>query len=217
MSVIDSRALDPNSVSSPAAWYLLAKPSRIAQQAVMPFVAKSAHNLTGCAVSAPIPAIRKDFSMMKSFVASTLALTLTAAAPVLVSSQGQKTTDSDAVAAVTKIENDAIKAVLANDSAFYEKFLASDFTGGTSRGTWDTKASTLADMKDTKNNKTNSQTLTDLKVRLHGNLAIATYSTTYDALIRGQHYARTVLCTDVLQQQNGAWMLMANHCSQAAK
>ena len=155
--------------------------------------------------------------MMKPFVACALALTVTAAAPALVSSQGQKATDSDAVAAVTKIENDAIKAVLANDSSFYEKFLASDYTGGTSRGTWDTKPSTLADMKDTKNNKTNSQTLSDLKVRIHGDLAIATYSTTYDALISGQHYARTVLCTDVLQQQNGGWMLMANHCSQAAK
>ena len=56
-----------------------------------------------------------------------------------------------------------------------------------------------------------------LKVRIHGDLAIATYSSTYDAMISGQHYARTVLCTDVLQQQNGSWMLMANHCSQAAK
>jgi ketosteroid isomerase-like protein len=144
-------------------------------------------------------------------------LTVTAAAPALVSSQGQKATDSDAVVAVTKIENDAIKAVLANDSSFYEKFLASDYTGGTSRGTWDTKSSTLADMKDTKNNKTNSQNLSDLKVRVHGDVAIATYSTTYDALIQGKQYARTVLCTDVLQQQNGGWKLMASHCSQAAK
>jgi ketosteroid isomerase-like protein len=155
--------------------------------------------------------------MMKSFVACALALTVTAGAPVLVSSQGQKAADSDAVAAITKIENDGIKAALANDSSFYEKFLASDYTGGTSRGTWDTKPSTLADMKDTKNNKTKSQTLSDLKVRIHGDLAIATYSTTYDALIKGQNYARTVVCTDVLQQQNGGWMLMANHCSQAAK
>lgn len=154
--------------------------------------------------------------MMKSLVTCALVLTITAAAPVLLSSQAQKA-DSDAVAAITKFENDAIKAALANDSSFYEKFLASDYTGGTSRGTWDTKPSTLADMKDTKNNKTNTQTLKDLKVRIHGDLAIATYSTTYDALIQGQHYARTVLCTDALQKQNGGWMLMANHCSQAGK
>jgi ketosteroid isomerase-like protein len=155
--------------------------------------------------------------MMKSFVTCALVLIVTAAAPVLLSGQAQKGADSDAVAAITKFENDAIKAALANDSSFYEKFLASDYTGGTSRGTWDTKPSTLADMKDTKNNKTNSQTLSDLKVRIHGDLAIATYSTTYDALIQGKHYARTVLCTDVLQKQSGGWMLMANHCSQAGK
>jgi ketosteroid isomerase-like protein len=184
----------------------------------MPFVPTSAlPSGSGRDVTAISGGLRKEFSMTKSFVACALALMVTAAAPALVSSQGQKAADSDAVAAVTKIENDAIKAVLANDSSFYEKFLASDYTGGTSRGTWDTKASTLTDMKDTKNNKTNSQTLSDLKVRIHGDLAIATYSTTYDALIRGQHYARTVLCTDVLQQQSGGWMLMANHCSQAAK
>jgi ketosteroid isomerase-like protein len=155
--------------------------------------------------------------MTKSFVVCALALTVAAAAPAVVSSQGQKATDSDAVAAVTKIENEAIKATLANDSSFFEKILASDYTGGTSRGTWDTKASMLADMKDTKNNKTNSQNLSDLKVRVHGDLAVATYSTTYDAVIQGQHYARTVLCTDMLQQQDGGWKLMATHCSQAAK
>jgi ketosteroid isomerase-like protein len=155
--------------------------------------------------------------MMKSCVACALALAVTVAAPALVSSQGQKATDSDAVAAVTKIENDANKAALANDSSFYEKVLASDYTGGTSFGTWDTKPSMLADMKDAKNNKTNSQTISDLKVRVHGDLAVATYSSTYDAVIRGQHQARTILCTDVLQQQNSGWKLMATHCSQAAK
>ena len=72
-------------------------------------------------------------------------------------------------------------------------------------------------MKDTKNNKTNTQTVSDLKVRVHGDLAIATYGTTYDALIQGKQYARTVLCTDAFQQQNGAWKLMAGHCSQTAK
>ena len=155
--------------------------------------------------------------MKKLLVACALVSAVAAALPALVSSQGSKTTDADAVAAITKIENDSIKAGLANDSSFYERVLASDYTGGTSRGTWDTKASLLADMKDTKNNKTNSQSLSDLKVRVHGDLAVATYRTTYDAMIQGQHYARTVLCTDTLQQQNGIWKLMADHCSQAVK
>src|SRR5215204_2095795 len=155
--------------------------------------------------------------MTKLLSACALAVTVTVAVPALVSSQGQSTTNTEAIAAITKIENDGIKAALANDGSFYEKFLASDYTGGTSRGTWDTKPSTLADMKDVKNNKTTSQTLSDLKVRVHGDLAIATYSSTYDALIQGKQYARTVLCTDAFQQQNGAWKMMATHCSQTTK
>jgi ketosteroid isomerase-like protein len=155
--------------------------------------------------------------MTKVFAVCALALTVAAAAPAIVFCQAQKATDSEAVAAITQLEKDAIKAALANDSSFYDKTLASDFTGGTSFGTWDTKASMLADMKDAKNNKTATQNLTDLKVRVHGDLAIATYSTTYDATIHGQHQARTVLCTDALQQQSGGWKLMSNHCSQAGK
>ena len=38
-----------------------------------------------------------------------------------------------------------------------------------------------------------------------------------EVLIQAKQYARTVLCTDALQQQNGDWKLMATHCSQAAK
>ena len=86
--------------------------------------------------------------------------------------------DADAVAAITKIENDLVKADLAGDSAVYAKLLADDWTAGSSFGTWDTKQSTLADFKDTKNNKTNSESISDLKVRVHGDVAIATYTIT---------------------------------------
>src|SRR5205085_12257604 len=114
-------------------------------------------------------------------------------------------------------ENDSDKANLANDASFFERLVASDYTGGTSRGTWDTRASILADLKDTKNNKTNSDKITELKVRVHGDVAIATYKDTYDALIQGQHYTRSVISTDIFERQNGAWKLIAGHSSQAAK
>ena len=144
-------------------------------------------------------------------------LTIALALPALVFSQGARAADADAVAAITKLESDTSKANLAGDVAFFEKILANDFTGGTSRGTWDTKASTIADMKDTKNNKMNSDTISDLKVRVHGDVAIATYKDTYDATIKGQHYARTVITTDVFERRNGTWIAVAGHSSQAAK
>lgn len=155
--------------------------------------------------------------MTKSFVVVCLLLTAGAALPWRVSSQQSRSTDADAIAAITKIENDVPKADLANDTAFYANILADDWTGGTSRGTWDTKASLLADLKDTKNNKTNSEVVSDIKVRVHGDTAIATYKTTYDATIKGEHYARTVVSTDTFQRQNGAWKVLAGHSSQAAK
>ena len=128
-----------------------------------------------------------------------------------------KSSDADAVAAITKIENDAVKADLAGDSSFYAKVLADDWTAGSSFGTWDTKQSMLADMKDSKNNKTNSESISDLKVRVHGDVAIATYTTTYDSMRKGEHVTRTVISTDTFQRQNGTWKLMAGHSSQMAK
>src|ERR1700726_2189922 len=70
---------------------------------------------------------------------------------------------ADAVAAVTKLENDSVKADLANDKAFYEKLLADNWTGGDSGGTWFTKAEVLKLMDDPEHNKTNSEKLSGPK------------------------------------------------------
>jgi len=149
------------------------------------------------------------------------AVVVATAFPALVFSQGSKTADAGAVAAITKYYDDGAKVDLTNDPKitvpFYEKWVADDWTGGSSRGTWDTKQSWIADLKDPKNNKTNSASLTALKVRVSGDVGVATYTTTYDSLIRGEHYSRTVICTDVFQQRDGGWRQIVSHCSQAGK
>ena len=155
--------------------------------------------------------------MKKSFVAVGVVLTVVGSLSLLGLAHSPTSQDSDVVATITQIENDAVKADLAADPSFYEKYLADDWTGGTSRGTWDSKQSIASDMKDSKNNKTNSESISDLKVRVHGDVAIATYKSTYDSLIKGQHYARTVLSTDTFLRENGAWKQLAGHSSQAAK
>lgn len=128
-----------------------------------------------------------------------------------------KPTNDDSIAAITKLENDAVKADLAGDSSFYVKNLADNWTGGFSGGTWNTKESMLADMKDVANNKMNSEEISDLKVRIYSdNTAVATYTTTYDALIRGERRAKTVLSTDTFILQNGEWKQVAGHSSVAA-
>jgi len=150
-----------------------------------------------------------------------VAVVVATALPAPVFGQGSKTADADATATITKFYSELIKVDLTNDPKvtvpFYEKLYADDLTGGSSRGTWDTKQSLLADLKDTKNNKTTSESNSDLKVRVSGDVAVATYKITYDSLIKGEHYARTVICTDVFQQRNAAWKMIASHCSQAAK
>ena len=55
--------------------------------------------------------------------------------------------------------NDAVKADLVGDAAFYQKFLAEDWTRGDSDGTFYTKAQIVGLMADPKNFKTNSEKL----------------------------------------------------------
>ena len=122
--------------------------------------------------------------------------------------------NSDSVAAVTKLENDQTKAALANDVSFIKTNFADDAIEGTSFGEWLTKASLVADGADPAKNKTNSMTVTDLKVVAHGNVAIARYLNTYDDVYHGQHRSRSVICTDTWANEDGGWKLLANHCSQ---
>jgi hypothetical protein len=148
---------------------------------------------------------------------ATLVLAWTAAVLLLVAGPAKIATAAgdDAVAAVTKLENDAVKADLADDKAFYVKLLASDWTGGDSGGQWFTKASMLKMMDDAKNNKFNSEKISELKVRAYGDTAVATYKDTYDAMVQGEHRTRTVLSTDTFVKIGGVWKQVASHSSQA--
>jgi len=49
---------------------------------------------------------------------------------------------------------------------------------------------------DAKNIKTNSEKLSELKVRVYGDTAVATYKDTYDILIMGQRRAHTIIATE---------------------
>ena len=60
-------------------------------------------------------------------------------------------------------------------------------------------------MKDNKNNKTNSEVISDLNVRIYGETAIATYKSTYGSVYHGEHRTRTILSTDMFVKQNGLW------------
>jgi hypothetical protein len=121
---------------------------------------------------------------------------------------------SDAVAAITQLENESVKADLANDSSWVKNNLADDYIGGDSFGAWETKSETIKDAEDTSKNKTTSESMSDLKVTAYTGAALARYKETYDRLYHGVHRARTIICTDTWIDEGGAWKQAASHCSQ---
>lgn len=123
--------------------------------------------------------------------------------------------DSDGTAAVAELEQQAVKADLATDRSFYEKHLADNWTAGNSFGEWETKASLLQDMSDRQHHRIDSESISDLKVRVYGNTAIATYRQSYEMFDHGRRHARTVITTDTWVKQNGAWLEVASHSSVA--
>ncbi|HEX4919992.1 MAG TPA: nuclear transport factor 2 family protein [Candidatus Bathyarchaeia archaeon] len=152
-----------------------------------------------------------------TFVVLGLALAVTAFTVPAMGKKRGSANNADATATITEMENASVKADRAGDSSFVEKNYADNFSGGSSWGNWETKQSILADMKDSKNNRTNSEEISDLNVRLYGDTAIATYKSTYDSIYHGEHRARTILSTDTFAWQNGSWKQVASHSSELAK
>jgi hypothetical protein len=70
-------------------------------------------------------------------------------------------------------------------------------------------------MADTKDFKTYSEKLSELKVRVYGNTAVASYKDTYDILIMGEHRAHTIIATDTFVNMGGEWKQVASHGSAA--
>lgn len=129
--------------------------------------------------------------------------------------QAQTGAKADVVTAISNLENDGVKADLAGDPAFYQKVLAEDWTRGDSDGTYYTKADLLNLMGDKNSIKTNSEKLSELKVRVYGDTAVATYKDTYDLLIKGEHRAHTIIATDTFVKMGGEWKQVASHGSEA--
>jgi len=131
--------------------------------------------------------------------------------------RAQTGTNADVVATITSLENDAVKADLAGDTAFYQKTLAEDWTRGDSDGTFYTKAEVMKLMADANDFKTKSENLSELKVRVYGNTGVATYKDTYDILFKGEHRSHTIIATDTFVKMGGEWKQVASHGASVAK
>jgi hypothetical protein len=105
-----------------------------------------------------------------------LALAATALAASAVDNKSADVVDAAAITTITEMEIASAKAYTTRDPSYVEKNYDDNFSGGSSWGNWETKQSILADMKD--NNRTNSEVISDLNVRIYGDTAIATYTST---------------------------------------
>jgi hypothetical protein len=118
---------------------------------------------------------------------------------------------SDTVAAITTLENDGIKADLAADTSWFDKFLADDWMGCQSDGIWITKTDSLKRMADAHKLKVNNEKLSDLKVRVYGNTAVATYKD--DGIVNGKHQSDEV--TDVWVKIGSDWKVVSSQGTKA--
>jgi hypothetical protein len=91
--------------------------------------------------------------------------------------------------------------------------LADGYVEGTSFGTWVSKAQLLKDAKDPANNKYTKSDISDVQTQVVGNVGLARFKESYDAMIEGQHRARTIICSMVAEKGAGGWKALSNHCS----
>ena len=119
--------------------------------------------------------------------------------------------NDDATRAITQKVQDGVKADLAGDTSFVQKNYVDNYMEGTSFGNWVPKA----DLLDTSKNKMNRADVSDIKVNVTGNTAIARFRESYDGIVDGQHRSRNIICTQTWSKDGADWKALATHCSQA--
>jgi hypothetical protein len=146
-----------------------------------------------------------------------LVLVVVAALTVIaVSARSAYFENEDPIMWITQYEHDAAAADLAGDTSFYQRNLADDWSDGMSNGQFQTKKALISDLTDKTRNITLHESLSDIKVRVYGDTAVATYTEEYDALIDGKRVAKTIITTDTFARMGRRWKLVAAHSSAVA-
>jgi hypothetical protein len=108
---------------------------------------------------------------------------------------------------------EANKAQTNNDAKWLEANLAAAYVEGTSFGTWIPKAQLIKDANDPGNNKFSKSDISDVQTQVVGNVGLARFKESYDAVIEGQHRARTIICSMTAVKEGSGWKGLSNHCS----
>jgi ketosteroid isomerase-like protein len=141
-----------------------------------------------------------------------LALLLAATVPAYGQTPEKKAAPSakpaDASAELMKLEHDMLAALLKKDAAAFGKHFADDAVLTTPDGAVQTKAQLLGDVKSGAL-VLEASTISDMKVKVHGDAAVVSYITTDKGKYKGQDISGRFRWTDVFVRQGGAWQLVA--------
>lgn len=126
---------------------------------------------------------------------------------------GQDQGGQDTKTSFTQFVQASLKATTDNDAKWLEANLADGYVEGTSYGAWLSKAQLIKDAGDPANNKFMKNQVSDMQTEIMGNVGVARFKETYDAIIEGTHRARTIICSTVAENRGGTWKGVSNHCS----
>jgi hypothetical protein len=143
----------------------------------------------------------------------TLAVALCAVCLGFTNLAAQKHSGGDSKASFEKFVQEANKAQTGNDAKWLEANLSSAYVEGTSFGTWISKSQLIKDANDPSNNKFTKSDVSDVQTEVVGNVGLARFKESYDAVIEGQHRARTIICSMTAVKEASGWKGLSNHCS----
>jgi hypothetical protein len=123
------------------------------------------------------------------------------------------TADNTSKASFEKFVEESNKAQTSNDAKWMEANLADGYVEGTSFGAWIPKAQLIKDADDPANNNFTKADVSDLQTEVVGSVGLARFKESYDAMIEGQHRARTIICSMTAEKQADSWKALSSHCS----
>jgi hypothetical protein len=125
----------------------------------------------------------------------------------------EHTGGSGSKASFEKFVKESQKAQTGNDAKWMEANLVGEYVEGTSYGAWITKAQLIKDANDPANNKFTKSDISDVQTQIVGDVGLARFKESYDAVIEGKHLARTIICSMTAVKHGTSWKGLSTHCS----
>lgn len=125
---------------------------------------------------------------------------------------GQAVTEQE----VAQLEHAWARAYVDRDVATLDRLEAADWICTTADGETFTKTEDIADLKSAAYQATVFK-MEDVKVRVYGDMAVATALQTEKATYKGADASKVLRCTDTWVRRDGRWQCVATHLSYAKK